>query len=121
MTEHFATTPFGGGRVSAADFRRREDVERKRNALKQGGNDTGRADKWQLMRALSEARAAFGLSDRTLVVLDALLSFHTPRELDGSQPIVVFSSTFHRRRVLCSSAALFWRAWDATRLCWPGP
>ena len=92
MTEHFATTPFGGGRVSAADFRRREDVERKRNALKQGGNDTGRADKWQLMRALSEARAAFGLSDRTLVVLDALLSFHTPRELDGSQPIVVFPS-----------------------------
>jgi replication initiation protein RepC len=92
MTDHFAATPFGGGRVSVADFRRRDIVERKRSALKQGGNDVGRADKWQLLRALSEARAAFGLSDRTIAVLEALLSFHAARELDGAEPIVVFPS-----------------------------
>lgn len=92
MTERFATTPFGGGRISVADFRRRETVDRRRAALKEGGNDTGRADKWQLIRALAEARAAFGLSDRTIAVLEALLSFHPERELDGAEPIVVFPS-----------------------------
>ena len=95
MTERFATTPFGGGRMSASIFRQREQVERRRAALKDGANgqnDTGRAEKWQLIRALSEARAAYGLSDRTIAVLEALLSFHPERELDGAEPIVVFPS-----------------------------
>lgn len=92
MTEQFATTPFGGGRVRAADFRRREAIDKRRAALREGGNDTGRADKWQLIRALSEARAAFDLSDRSIAVLEALLSFHQARELDGSVPIIVFPS-----------------------------
>src|SRR5690606_5932906 len=48
--------------------------------------------KWQLLRALTEARAAYNLSDRTICVLDALLSFHQARELDGSEPIIVFPS-----------------------------
>ncbi|TYR37141.1 replication initiation protein RepC [Mesorhizobium microcysteis] len=92
MMDRFATTPFGGGRVRAADFRRRETIDRRRAALNAGGNDTGKADKWQLIRALSEARAVFGLSDRAIAVLEALLSFHQARELDGSEPIVVFPS-----------------------------
>lgn len=92
MTERFATTPFGGARISAAQFRHREAVDRRRAELNEGGNDTGRTEKWQLIRALTEARAAFGLSDRTIVVLDALLSFHPERELDGSQPVIVFPS-----------------------------
>lgn len=95
MTERFATTPFGGGRISASSFLHREAVDKRRAALKDGNgtsNDTGRAEKWQLIRALSEARASFGLSDRTLAVLEALLTFHPGRELDGSQPIVVFPS-----------------------------
>ncbi len=92
MTERFATTPFGGGRINAAQFRHREAVNRRRAELNQGGNDTGRTEKWQLIRALTEARAAFGLSDRTIVVLDALLSFHPERELDGARPVIVFPS-----------------------------
>jgi replication initiation protein RepC len=92
MTERFATTPFGGGRMSAAIFQQRERVDRQRAALRQGGNDTGKAEKWPLIRALSEARSAFGLSDRTIAVLEALLSFHQERELDGSAPIIVFPS-----------------------------
>ena len=92
MMERFATTPFGGGRVRAADFRRRDAIERRRAALDTHGNDTGKADKWQLIRALSEARLAFGLSDRAIAVLEALLSFHQARELDGSEPIIVFPS-----------------------------
>lgn len=91
MTGYFATTPFGGGRMSASIFQRREQVNRQRAALKEGSNSR-QTEKWQLIRALSEARAAFGLSDRTIAVLDALLSFHQERELDGSQPIIVFPS-----------------------------
>ena len=96
MTERFATTPFGGARFGASSFLRREAIEERRAALKEGGNDagndTGRADKWQLIRALCEARAAFGLSDRAITVLEALLSFHPARDLDGTAPIVVFPS-----------------------------
>ncbi len=92
MTERFATTPFGGARFGASSFLRREAIEARRAALKEGGNDTGRADKWQLIRALCEARAAFGLSDRAITVLEALLSFHPERELDGTAPVVVFPS-----------------------------
>jgi replication initiation protein RepC len=90
--EQFATTPFGGGRFSAPEFLRRRRVETRRQAVGQGGNDTGTADKWQLIRALSEARARFGLSDRAICVLEALLSFHQSRELDGKEPIIVFPS-----------------------------
>ncbi len=95
MTERFATTPFGGARMSASAFLQREAVDRQRAALKEAGeaaNDTGRADKWQLIRALCEARALYRLSDRTITVLEALLSFHPQRELDGGEPIVVFPS-----------------------------
>lgn len=92
MMERFATTPFGGGRVSASEFRRRAAVDRRRAGLNEAGNDTGRADKWQLIRALAEARPAYGLSDRTIAVLEALVSFHPERELDGAAPIVVFPS-----------------------------
>ena len=92
MTERFATTPFGGARFGASSFLRREAIEARRAALKEGDNDTGRADKWQLIRALCEARAAFGLSDRAIAVMEALLSFHPERELDGTAPIVVFPS-----------------------------
>ena len=96
MTEQFATTPFGGGRISVSEFRRRAGVAERRAQVNAGGghgrNDDGRADKYSVIRALSEARAAFDLSDRTIAVLEALLSFHQARDLDGSAPIVVFPS-----------------------------
>lgn len=96
MMERFATTPFGGARVRAAAFMQRRAIDERRAALDdakgQGGNDTGRADKWQLIRALCEARAHFNLSDRAISVLEALLSFHQEREIDGSEPLVVFPS-----------------------------
>jgi len=94
MTERFATTPFGGARISAASFRRRHDIESRRAAVKAtpSGNDTGLADKWKLLRALTEAKAVFGVSDRAIVVLEALLSFHQEPEIDGSAELVVFPS-----------------------------
>lgn len=94
MTERYATTPFGGAPMRASIFRANEAVEKRRAALRagQGGNDAGRADKWKLLRALTEAREAYGLSDRAIAVLEALLSFHQDKELDGAREIIVFPS-----------------------------
>jgi replication initiation protein RepC len=92
--ERLGTTPFGGGRMSARLFVRQAETASRQQALQsgEGGNDPGRADKWQLLRALTEARLHYGLSDRTIALLEALVSFTSERELDGSQPIIVFPS-----------------------------
>ena len=50
------------------------------------------ADKWQVLRDLAAGRAALGLSDRDLAVLQALLSFHPPQMLDAGSDLVVFPS-----------------------------
>lgn len=92
MTERIATTPFGGGHFSAAIFQRQTWLEEQRKAHQESANQTGRADKWQLLRALTEARMTFHLSDRTIAVLEALLSFHQEKELDGLNDIIVFPS-----------------------------
>lgn len=94
MMERLATTPFGGGRMRADIFalQRRTAERQEAIAAGKGGNDTGQADKWELLRALTDARGHYGLSDRALTVLDALLSFHPERILDGGRPIVVFPS-----------------------------
>jgi len=92
MTDRIATTPFGGGPFSVALFRAHEKLEADRAALKSSGNRTGKTDKWQFLRALTEAREAYALSDRAITVLEALLSFHPEKELDGSEDIIVFPS-----------------------------
>ena len=92
MTHRFATTPFGGGRFTASDFEVETWVERRRAELARGGNESGTVDKFQLLRALTEARLAFGLGDRAIAVLDALLTFHQDRELNGAEATVVFPS-----------------------------
>ena len=49
-------------------------------------------DKWHLLQELSVARAAYGLSDRELCVLEALLSFHPEQKLGGNADLIVFPS-----------------------------
>ena len=94
MMEHIATTPFGGGRMTARLFVQQRAAAERQEKLRagEGGNDSGRADKWQLLRALTEARQAYGIGDRSIAVLEALVSFTTARELDGTAPIIVFPS-----------------------------
>lgn len=94
MTERLATTPFGGGRMTARVFAMQKRVSemQAKLAADAGGNETGTAEKWPLLRALTEARAHYGLSDRTIAVLEALLTFHQEKILDGREPIVVFPS-----------------------------
>ncbi|THK37906.1 replication initiation protein RepC [Ensifer sp. MPMI2T] len=49
-------------------------------------------DKWKLFRWLCEAKTVIGVSDRSLAVLNALLSFHPGTELSGEAGLVVFPS-----------------------------
>ncbi|HUZ90643.1 MAG TPA: plasmid replication protein RepC [Methylocella sp.] len=50
------------------------------------------AHKWQILDDIRKAKDAIGVSDRTIAVLNALLSFHQETTLTGGEPIVVFPS-----------------------------
>jgi replication initiation protein RepC len=103
MRELELTTPFGRRSPSlgqiAAQLRLGETLEK---AGKPGSNHPAAVNKWTLFRTLAEAGASLGLSDRTLSLLNALLSFHpetaltlpAPASGDGepSVDLVVFPS-----------------------------
>ncbi|QEW23678.1 Plasmid replication initiation protein RepC2 (plasmid) [Marinibacterium anthonyi] len=50
--------------------------------------DVPAVDKWQVLRDLATARQAYGLSDRDLGVLQALISFHPGADLGGASLVV---------------------------------
>ncbi len=54
--------------------------------------DDGSVDKWKLFRTVCAAKTGLGVSDRSLAVLNALLSFYPKAELDPSAGLVVFPS-----------------------------
>ncbi|WP_265517415.1 plasmid replication protein RepC [Nitratireductor luteus] len=95
MTDRFAVSPFGGRGLARAQFALNEQIMRSRKAAA-GQDDSARADavadKWKLIRAVTEAKAALGLSDRTIAVLEALMSFYPERQLDLRRPLIVFPS-----------------------------
>ncbi|MCV3768728.1 plasmid replication protein RepC [Rhizobium sp. TRM95796] len=78
------TTPFGRRSMTLALVKSQLDVS--------ASKPTRRVEKWKVFRDISEARERFGLQDRALAVLDALLSFHPDSELDPEQTLVVFPS-----------------------------
>lgn len=49
-------------------------------------------NKWQLLRAVCEARSVLGVTDRALHVLDALMTFYPSDELSEERGLVVFPS-----------------------------
>jgi replication initiation protein RepC len=49
-------------------------------------------NKWELLRELSKAQAAFGVTERDLTVLQGLLSFFPDDSLGGNAEMVVFPS-----------------------------
>jgi replication initiation protein RepC len=50
------------------------------------------ANKWELLRELAKAQAAFGVTERDLTVLQGLLSFFPDDTLGGNTEMVVFPS-----------------------------
>lgn len=79
--------------MTRALFVQQERIRQARDVPGQGSHNSSSAvDKWQILRALTEAHGHFGLTDRTLSVLDALCSFHPERELESTAETVVFPS-----------------------------
>jgi replication initiation protein RepC len=84
MNSDIVTTPFGRrglsiGRLASQFASRKIDPARS-------------IDKWKLFRATCEARPLLGVSDRSLAVLNALLSFYPKAELSEENGLVVFPS-----------------------------
>lgn len=78
------TTPFGQRPVTAGL------VDRARAAQAQA--TIPHINKWQIFRELCAARAAFGVTDRDLTVLNALLSFHRGDTLSDNDSLIVYPS-----------------------------
>lgn len=82
--EQLTTTPFGRRPVTAALLERAK--------AHQDPPALPHADKWELFRNLCTARLAFGVTDRELTVLNALLSFHPDANLSDNASLIVFPS-----------------------------
>lgn len=84
MEIQLASTPFGSRRMTLALLASQQNT-------RQIAPGTV-ADKWQLHRWLCEAKTLFGLNDRSLAVLSALLSFYPETELNAQSSLIVFPS-----------------------------
>lgn len=82
--DHIATTPFGRRPLSLAMVA--SQVAAKARPM----NTT--VHKWQIFRAICEGKSAIGVSDRSLAVLNALLTFHPETALTGDDDLIVFPS-----------------------------
>lgn len=78
------TTPFGRRPVTLA-------LVRRQIATAEIKSDKS-AQKWKVFRDASEARGLLGLQDRSLAVLDALLTFYPGDELRTDDQLIVFPS-----------------------------
>ncbi|WP_081159691.1 plasmid replication protein RepC [Ensifer aridi] len=84
MQSGSVTTPFGRRPMTLAQVRQQVAA-----TVIQPGKS---ADKWKVFRDASEARELLGLQDRSLAVLDALLSFYPDNELRQDAQLIVFPS-----------------------------
>lgn len=78
------TTPFGRRPMTLALLRRQATASK----VSRGKS----ANKWKIFRDVSEAKAVLDLQDRSLAVLDALLSFYPDNDLKDDSKLVVFPS-----------------------------
>jgi replication initiation protein RepC len=84
QTGHAFTTPFGRRPLSLGMLATQANASEIDSELS--------IDKWKLLRGVSEARDRLGISDRALVVLNALLTFYPQTELAEANGLVVFPS-----------------------------
>lgn len=77
MEAHIPTTSFGRRRATLGQIAAQLQVKRAvDDAGKPGSNAPAAVNKWQVCRTLTEIREHLGVTDRSLSVLNALLSFH---------------------------------------------
>jgi replication initiation protein RepC len=83
MDSHISTTPFGRRTLTLAHVA--SQINAKARPLEKA------VHKWQVFRAICAARARLGVSERSLSVLNALLTFHPETALTG-EGLIVFPS-----------------------------
>jgi replication initiation protein RepC len=83
MEPHLSTTPFGRRSLTLAHVASQQ-IAKSRPPEKA-------VHKWNIFRAICTAKARIGVSERSLAVLDALLSFHPETVLTGDG-LIVFPS-----------------------------
>ena len=83
MDSHLSTAPFGRRPLTLAHVASQ--------ALAKARPSEKTVHKWQVFRAICTAKAKVGVSERSLAVLDALLSFHPETALSGDN-LIVFPS-----------------------------
>lgn len=84
MQTHIPTTPFGRrpmtlGLISS-------------HATAKHIEQDAKVSKWQVFREIREAKEALGATDRSLAILNALLTFHRDEELTAEGNLIVFPS-----------------------------
>lgn len=93
MHPNATTTPFGRRPLTLAMVASQADA-------KACAPDTA-VHKWHVLNAVRDAMTALGVSDRTLAVLSALLTFHPETTLTGQGDITVFPSNESLARRAC--------------------
>ncbi|NLR97077.1 replication initiation protein RepC [Rhizobium sp. P38BS-XIX] len=78
------TTPFGRRSMTFASLKKQRQAQMAVPDIKR--------NKWKLFRAVCEARNHLNVTDRSLTVLDALLSFYPADELCVANGVIVFPS-----------------------------
>jgi replication initiation protein RepC len=87
MEAHIPTTSFGRRQATLGQIAAQLQVKRAVDeAGKPGSNAPAAVNKWQICRTLTEVRERIGVTDRSLSVLSALLSFHPETALSLPKP-----------------------------------
>lgn len=84
MKTHISTTPFGRRPMTLGH------IAREMTAVAVSPDAV--AHKWQVFQHIREARELIGATDRSLAILNALLSFHPENTLTGDSELVVWPS-----------------------------
>src|SRR4051794_27268969 len=84
MEPHLSTTPFGRRTFSLAMMASQVAAK--------ACPPQAIVNKWEVFRAICEGKAAIGVSERALSVLNALLTFHPETTLTGEGDLIVFPS-----------------------------
>lgn len=84
MQTHIPTTPFGRRTMSLGMMTSQ--------ARSKAMPDGAQVEKWKVFQSIREAKELIGATDRSLTVLNALLSFHHDDELAGDGELIVWPS-----------------------------
>ncbi|WP_157016758.1 plasmid replication protein RepC [Mesorhizobium xinjiangense] len=84
MQTHMSTTPFGRRSMTLGMITSQ--------LVAKSVPEDASVQKWKVFQSIREARDLLGATDRSLAILNALLSFHPEAELSGSGELIVWPS-----------------------------